>query len=115
MGMLIYGFGLGDDNAGLMMSRISAWAAAITLTYFLNAKVTFGASIRHSRYFNYLLIQALGAGINLGSFSVLVLLGPLEEQPLLALIVGNLLAITNNFLFTRKFVYHFHPEVDDAG
>ncbi len=115
MSLLIYGFGLGETNAGLMTSRILAWAAAITLTYFLNAKVTFGASIRHSRFVNYLLIQAMGAGINLGSFSALVLVGPMSEQPLLAMLIGNVLAITNNFLWTRKFVYYFHPEVTGEG
>jgi putative flippase GtrA len=113
MSLLIYGFGFAEGNEGLIASRVCAWVAAITLTYFLNAKLTFGASIRHSRFANYLIIQAIGAGINLGSFSMLVLVGPFMEQPLLAMVVGNLLALINNFLLVRKFVYRFHPEVDD--
>ena len=113
MSALVYGADLVQSNAGVLVSRLLAWTAAITLTYFLNARFTFGASIRHSRFVNYLFIQAVGAGINLGSFSVLVLVGPLAGRPLYAMIVGNVLAIINNFLLVRKFVYRFHPEVDD--
>jgi len=113
MSLLIYGLGLVASSSGLLGSRVLAWLAAITLTYFLNARLTFGASIRHSRFGNYLLIQAIGAGINLGSFSVLVLFGPLADKPLVAMVVGNVLAMINNFLLVRKFVYRFHPEVDD--
>ena len=51
--------------------------------------------------------------VNLGSFSALVLIGPLQDKPLIAMVVGNVLAIINNFLLVRKFVYRFHPEVDD--
>ena len=114
MSGLVYGLGFSDSDGELIGSRTGAWAAAIVLTYFLNARITFGASIRHSRFMNYIVIQAIGAGINLGSFSVLVLFGPFQDQPLLAMVVGNLLAIVNNFLLVRKFVYRFHPEVDDA-
>jgi len=113
MSLLIYGFGWSETNTGLILSRAVAWLAAITLAYYLNARITFGASIRHSRFVNYLFIQAVGAGINLGSFSILVLGGPLQDKPLIAMVIGNILAIINNFLLVRKFVYRFHPEVDD--
>lgn len=113
MGGLLYGVGLAETKSGVMLSRVAAWLAAISLAYVLNARVTFGASIRHSRFVNYLFIQAVGAGINLGSFSLLVLAGPLKDSPLFAMVIGNLLAVVNNFLLVRKFVYRFHPEVDD--
>jgi putative flippase GtrA len=113
MSGLIYGLDLIQTDTGLIMSRVAAWVAAITMTYFLNAKLTFGASIRHSRFMNYVVIQAIGAGINIGSFSALVFVGPLEGRPLIAMVVGNVLALINNFLLVRKFVYRFHPEVDD--
>ena len=88
-------------------------STAILLTYFLNAKLTFGASIRHSRFGNYLFIQAIGAGINIGSFAMLMSFGPIQDRPLIAMVVGNVLAVINNFLLVRTFVYRFHPEVDD--
>ncbi len=113
MSGLIYGLAVAETRAELIACRVAAWAAAITVTYFLNAKVTFGASIRHSRFLNYLFIQAMGAGINLGSFTVLMLTGPLQDRPLIAMVVGNVLALINNFLLVRTFVYRFHPEVDD--
>jgi putative flippase GtrA len=113
MSALIYGLGLVESSTGVMLSRVAAWASAITLAYFLNARLTFGASIRHSRFANYLLIQAIGAGINLGSFFALVLVGPLNDKPLVGMVIGNVLAMTNNFILVRKFVYRFHPEVDD--
>ena len=113
MSALIYGFALAQSDAQLIGSRTVAWAAAIFVTYFLNARYTFGASIRHSRFLNYLLIQGIGAGINLGTFSVLILAGPFAEQPILAMVIGNVLATINNFLLVRKFVYRFHPEVED--
>ena len=31
----------------------------------------------------------------------------------IAMVVGNVLAVINNFLLVRTFVYRFHPEVDD--
>jgi putative flippase GtrA len=114
MSFLIYGLGWAETNAGLLSGRVIPWAVAMTLTYFLNAKLTFGASIRYSRFINYIVIQAIGAGINLGTYSGLVLFGPLKEGPLIAMIVGNVLAIVNNFLLVRKFVYRYHPEVDDS-
>lgn len=113
MSLLVYGLGLGQTSTAMIGCRVLAWIAAITLTYFGNAKLTFGASIRHSRFMNYLVIQTVGAGINLGSFSLLIMVGPLAGRPLYAMVVGNVLAIVNNFLLVRKFVYRYHPEVDD--
>lgn len=113
MSLLVYGLGLAGSDIQLIGSRVLAWAAAISLTYFLNARFTFGASIRHSRFFNYLVIQGAGACINLGTFAGLVVLGPFEQHPLVAMVIGNVLATINNFLLVRKFVYRFHPDVDD--
>ena len=113
MWSLIYGVELAETRGELIGCRVVAWAAAILLTYFMNAKLTFGASIRHSRFVNYLFIQAIGAGINIGSFTLLMVMGPLQDRPLIAMVVGNVLAMINNFLLVRTFVYRFHPEVDD--
>ncbi|MCB1685541.1 MAG: GtrA family protein [Pseudomonadales bacterium] len=113
MTVLLYGVNLAGSDAELIGSRVIAWGAAISATYFLNARFTFGASIRHSRFLNYLVIQAAGACINLGTFAGLVVVGPFEQHPLVAMVIGNVLATINNFLLVRKFVYRFHPDVDD--
>jgi len=113
MWSLIYGWEIVETRPEVIGARVLAWAVAIFLTYFMNAKLTFGASIRHSRFVNYLFIQAVGAGINIGSFTLLMLVGPVQDRPLIAMVVGNVLAMINNFLLVRTFVYRFHPEVDD--
>lgn len=113
MGGLVYGVGVADTRPEIIGCRIVAWVMAITVTYFMNARFTFGASIRHSRFINYLFIQAIGAAINLGSFTLLLVAGPVQDRPLIAMVIGNVLAVINNFLLVRTFVYRFHPEVDD--
>ncbi len=111
--LLVYGLELPSTRLEVFSCRVAAWVAAITVAYFLNAKLTFGASIRHSRFVNYLVIQAIGAGINLGSFAFFMSFGPVQDRPIIAMVIGNVLAVINNFLLVRTFVYRFHPEVDD--
>lgn len=112
MALLVYGFAVADSQQELIVCRMIAWAVAVTAAFFANAKVTFGASIKHSRFFNYLLIQGLGGLINLGCYSVLIL-GLLQDWPLVALVIGSALATISNFLLVRKFVYRFHPSVTE--
>ena len=69
MSALVYGLDFAGTDTELIGSRVIAWVAAISLTYFLNAHFTFGASIRHSRFINYVVIQTVGACINLCSGS----------------------------------------------
>jgi len=113
MSALVYGLEVADSRSEVVACRFVAWVAAITSTYFVNARFTFVASIRHSRFINYLFIQAIGAAINLGSFTLLLVWGPIQDRPLIAMVVGNVLAVINNFLLVRTFVYRYHPEVDD--
>lgn len=112
MWLLVYGLSLAQNELHLMMCRTAAWSVAIVVAFVLNAKVTFGASIKHSRFLNYLFIQGVGAGINLGTYAVLIF-GPLKQHPILSLMVGSALATINNFVLVRKFVYRFHPSLDD--
>lgn len=112
MWTLVYELGLGKTELSLIGCRTLAWAVAIVFAFFVNAKVTFGASIKHSRFMSYLFIQAVGAGINLGSYALLIF-GPLKQHPISALMIGAALATINNFLLVRKFVYRFHPSIDD--
>ena len=114
MSGLVYGLDVADTRSEVVACRVVAWVVAIVSTYFLNARFTFGASIRHSRIINYLFIQAIGAAINLGSFTLLLVAGPVQDRPLIAMVVGNVLAVINNFLLVRTFVYRYHPDVDDA-
>ena len=113
MAALVYLAGLAGSELALIGARLVAWAAAITVAFFLNARVTFGASIRHSRFFNYLMIQGIGALINLGSYTLLIY-SSMAEWPLLALMIGSALATISNFLLVRRFVYRYHPSPADS-
>lgn len=100
---LVYGFGYGQQSGGLIGSRLVAFAGAIITTFLLNARYTFGASIRRARLARYVLIQVLGAALNIGTFTVLVL-GPLN-RPLIALALGSAVATVSNFVLVRRYVY----------
>ena len=94
---LLYGAGYNETEAQLLVCRLLAFLAAIALTFVLNARYTFGARVRHANVTGYLLIQVLGAGINLGAYVVLVL-GPLTGAPLvLATLLTGLLGVVMLF------------------
>ena len=104
--VLLYGFGLEDTDAGLVGSRVVSFLAAISATFLLNARYTFASSLRQSSFSIYAAIQCLGAGINLGTYTALVLLAGFNEEPLVALVIGSASATVSNFLLARRFVYN---------
>jgi len=106
LALLIYVLEFGETDTGLVVSRVVSFLAAITVTFLLNAGYTFGASVRGSSFTGYVLIQTLGAAINIGTYTVLVLYGPLNEAPLVALVIGSAAATSSNFVLVRKFVYN---------
>lgn len=105
LAFLIYGLDYGQASGGLIGSRVASFVAAIAVTFMLNARYTFGASIRKAKLSRYVLIQALGAAINIGTYTVLVL-GPLA-RPLIAMAIGSAVATVSNFVLVRQFVYHW--------
>lgn len=105
LSLLIYAAGFGSTDVGLVGSRVASFVAAISVTFMLNARYTFGTSVRDSSFSAYVLIQMLGAFINLGSYTALIFSGMLNQAPLVALVIGSFLATTNNFILARRFVY----------
>jgi len=105
LAFLIYVMDFGTTDVGLVGSRVASFLAAITVTFLLNAGYTFGSSVRSSSFTGYVVIQSLGAAVNLGTYTVLVLYGPLKDAPLVALVVGSAAATTVNFLLVRRFVF----------
>jgi putative flippase GtrA len=105
LAFLLYGLGYAAESGGLVGSRIASFLAAITTTFLLNARYTFGASIRKAKLIRYLIIQLLGALLNIGTYTFLVL-GPLG-RPLIAMAIGCAVATVSNFLLVRRFVYHW--------
>jgi putative flippase GtrA len=100
---LVYGLGYGQQSGGLIGSRLVAFGGAIATTFLLNARYTFGTSVRGAKLTRYVLIQTLGAALNIGTFAVLVL-GPLN-RPLIALALGSAVATVSNFILARRYVY----------
>lgn len=103
LGFLLYGLGYVSDRRALVWCRVASFFAAIGVTYLLNARFTFAAPIRGAGLSRYVLIQLLGALLNLGTYTFLVL-GPLE-RPLIALAVGSAVATVSNFVLVRRYVY----------
>ncbi|MDZ7669991.1 MAG: GtrA family protein [Gammaproteobacteria bacterium] len=103
LAFLLYGLDYAAEVGGLLGSRVLSFLAAIAVTFLLNARYTFGASVRRAKLTRYLFVQGLGAAINLGTYTVLVL-GPLN-RPLIAMALGAALATVSNFLLVRRFVY----------
>lgn len=113
MALLVYGLGFAGDQQELIVCRMIAWSAAVLVAFVGNARITFGTSIRQSRFVSYLLIQAIGGLINLGAYSVLILT-TLRDWPIVALVAGSAVATLSNFLLVRKFVYRFRPPFSDS-
>lgn len=103
LALLLYGLGYAAAPLGLVGSRVASFLAAIAVTFPLNARFTFRASVLESRLTRYVLIQSFGAVLNLGTYSLLVL-GPLG-RPLISLAIGSAVATVSNFLLVRHFVY----------
>ena len=82
-----------------------SFVVTISVTFVLNARYTFGVSVRGSSKSRYIAVQLLGAAINFASYTALVLYGPLAGRPLFSLVVGSALASTHNFLMMRRFVF----------
>lgn len=100
LGVLVYGLGLPPVPA-----RGVSFAATIVVTFVLNARYTFSASIRASNKGRYVAIQLVGAGINFVSYTLLVGLGPMRDWPIAALVVGSALSSAHNFYMMRRFVF----------
>ena len=102
---LLYGRGYVTESGGLIGSRVISFFAAIATTFLLNARYTFGASVRKAKLTRYIVIQVFGALLNIGTYTFLVL-GPLA-RPLIAMAIGSAVATASNFLLVRQFVYHW--------
>jgi putative flippase GtrA len=110
LSFLLYGLGYAAESGGLVGSRVASFVAAVATTFLLNAHYTFGASVRKAKLIHYVLIQMLGAVLNIGTYTFLVL-GPLG-RPLIAMAIGSAVATVSNFLLVRRFVYEWRRTDD---
>lgn len=102
--LLFHGFELGPYTA-----RIWAFVIAVVTTWILNRTFTFQVkdhSRLHAEFVTYLVAQGVGAGINFGVFAACLEFSALMRQvPLLALMVGSLIAMVVNFAAMKWVVF----------
>jgi len=94
------------------LSRLFSFGVATLVTWFLNRRFTFfsdsslDARARAKEYFRYVLVQTIGALINLGVFSALIKqYEVLRWWPLIPLAIGAIVALVFNFIGARVWVY----------
>ena len=96
-------------NLDPYISRVMSFPCAISTTWYLNRRWTFSAnaSVRKTaEYTRYVVIQIIGAGINLAIYGLLIANIPsLAVHAILPLAAGSLIAMTFNFLGSQFFVF----------
>ena len=89
----------------LVTSRLGAFAVTISITWWLNRRLTFRSDASApSEWLRYALVNGIGALLNLGIFFWLVYrVRALAEMPLIALALAAFVTMTYGFL-TSKYI-----------
>jgi len=92
-------------------ARALSFAAAVTLTWYLNRHWVFWrTSDRKREYGAYFGVQAVGAAINLGTYALIIAVLPsLARLPVLPLAAGALLASLFNYSAASRWVFAAAP------
>jgi len=101
---------------GPIWAQVLAFPVAVTATWWLNRRYTFGASHRaiHHEWLRFVLANALGWLANNGAYVWMIFSMPLAyKHPALAVAVGSLAGMVFNFAMTRQFV--FKPSVREQN
>lgn len=93
-------------------ARALSFAAAVTVTWYLNRRWVFARTHRPAReYGAYFGIQAAGAAINLGTYAVVIAVVPdLVRLPVVPLAAGALLALLFNYTAASRWVFAATPQ-----
>ena len=102
--LLMTGFGLDHYSA-----RAISFTVAVTFTWYMNRRWVFEkstASMSGREYSSYLVVQAIGAVINLSVFVAVIEIVPtLTNLPVVPLAVGAVAALLFNFSASSRFVF----------
>ena len=94
---------------GPIPARIASTVVAVTVTWYLNRRLTFktaGISRRSTEYLRYWLVASIGLVINFGAFLLVLSSVPLAgDIPILALLAGAGAAVLFNFVGARYWAY----------
>ena len=100
-----------EINWALFPARMASFACAVSATWYLNRVWTFKKSRVDKpkvvqQYGYYLMVQAIGAAINIGSFFLVIYWFPITRaEPLFALAIGSLVAMCFNYVLAKNVVY----------
>ena len=95
----------------LLLARLGSFACAVSIAWYFNRIWTFNKTgVAKARvvkqYGYYLTAQLIGAGINFGTFFLVIHWFPfLSSEPLIALTVGSSVAMCFNYVLAKKIVY----------
>jgi putative flippase GtrA len=99
-----------EIDRALFPARMASFTCAVSVTWYLNRMWTFNqAGVDKStvvQYGIYIIVQVIGAGINIGTFFLVIYWFPMAgRQPLIPLAMGSLVAMGFNYLLAKKVVY----------
>jgi putative flippase GtrA len=90
-------------------ARATSATCSITTTWALNRRLTFAdrrSANKGGEYLRYVFGQVIGLGVNLGTFTLCLLLVPqLKRTPLGALAIGAAAALLFNFMLARTVAF----------
>ena len=97
---------------GAYGARAISFATAVTATWWLNRRAVFRPTETPKReYSSYILVQIIGALINLGVFVLLIESAPpLLDWPVIPLAIGAVAGMIFNFFASRHFVFLEHDK-----
>ncbi|MGH8220974.1 MAG: GtrA family protein [Steroidobacteraceae bacterium] len=107
--VLYLGLALG---LGLRSGRVLSYLAAVTFTWALNRRYTFGASRYRpvEEWARFAATQLAGAAVNLGTYFALIAHSALVVRfPVLGVAAGSLAGLAVNFAVARLFVFRGRP------
>ncbi|MEM7123603.1 MAG: GtrA family protein [Pseudomonadota bacterium] len=94
---------------GLLSGRVVSYLIAATVTWALHRHFTFPHgrnSPKGRQWVRFVVVNAVGAGINYGVYALLVLnIAAFAQWPVLAVAAGSVVALAFNFLASRHFVF----------
>ena len=100
---------MNELGAGHYAARSVSFTAAVTTTWYLNRRWVFTAIATRKRsreYTSYVVVQAIGAVINLSVFVVAIEFSPdLARTPVIPLAIGAAVALLFNFSASSGFVF----------
>jgi putative flippase GtrA len=92
-----------------LVAQAIAFPAAVTVTWWLNRRYTFGASryTAHHEWMRYVLANALGWATNNGTYFYLVLHFAIAyRHPMIAVAAGSMAGMLLNFTGSKLLVFH---------